>query len=165
MYSRKLTAPSSKRLAHDRPTTQFEAAFGDFAKTGGAVAAWRGVRETDRDVSELQHKNAMIKGQTNAMLTEAFVHAAMADKNIKLAVINTEDQSALKDLRSRLEVAVGIKIASRGDDGIEKVVLAPWTANFFPQPTDSKETPEWREKENFRSNFATAFQMHSQCLP
>lgn len=122
-----------------------------------AVAAFKVTKELDEKIAFEAQQNTARKGQTLAMLTEAFFHAAVNDKNIHLAKIHSDAGADTKDVRQRLEVAVGIKIASRGEDGTEKIVLAPWTKNFFPQPGETKETEGWQAKENFRTNFATAF--------
>jgi hypothetical protein len=122
-----------------------------------AVAAFKVTKETDDKISQMASENTAQKGQTLAMLTEAFFIAATNDKNVKLGNIHSDVAADLKDLRSRLEVAIGIKIASRGDDGVEKIVYADWAKKYFPQPGESKETDGWQGKENFRTNFATAF--------
>jgi len=124
-----------------------------------AVLAFKATKDTDEEINRLSTENRAQKGQTRAMLTEAFFIAANNDKNIKLGNIHSDAAADQKDLRQRLEVAVGIKVASRGDDGVEKIVFAPWAKDYFPQPGESKETDGWQAKENFRSNFATAFTM------
>ena len=122
-----------------------------------AVRAFKVTKDQDQQIADLQQQNSAQKGQTLAMLTEAFFVAANNDKNIKLGNIHSDAATDLRDLRSRLEVAVGIKIAKRGDDGVEKIVFADWAKDYFPQPGESKETDGWQVKENFRTNFATAF--------
>jgi hypothetical protein len=122
-----------------------------------AVAAFKITKETDAEIAELAQKNTAQKGQTLAMLTEAFYHAAVNDKNVKLGNIHSDAATDLKDLRQRLEVAIGIKIATRNEDGTEKIGYAPWAKDYFPQPGETKETEGWQAKENFRTNFATAF--------
>jgi hypothetical protein len=122
-----------------------------------AVKAFKVTKDHDQQIADMVQQNTAQKGQTLAMLTEAFFIAATNDKNIKLGNIHSDAAADLKDLRSRLEVAIGIKIASRGEDGVEKIVFAPWAKDYFPQPGESKETDGWQAKENFRTNFATAF--------
>ena len=122
-----------------------------------AVKAFKVTKDQDQQIADLQQQNTAQKGQTLAMLTEAFFIAANNDKNVKLGNIHSDAAADLKDLRSRLEVAVGIKIAKRGEDGTEKIVFADWAKDYFPQPGESKETDGWQAKENFRTNFATAF--------
>lgn len=122
-----------------------------------AVKAFKVTKDHDQQIADMVQQNTAQKGQTLAMLTEAFFVAATNDKNIKLGAIHSDQAADLKDLRQRLEVAIGIKIASRGDDGVEKIVFAPWAKDYFPQPGESKETDGWQAKENFRTNFATAF--------
>jgi hypothetical protein len=122
-----------------------------------AIKAFKATKDIDQQISDLTQQNQTQKGQTLAMLTEAFFKAATEDKNIKLGNINHDVAADLKDLRQRLEVAIGIKVAARGEDGVEKIVYAPWAKDYFPQPGEGKETDGWQVKENFRTNFATAF--------
>ena len=122
-----------------------------------AVEAFKATKDVDAQISELAQQNTAQKGQTLAMLTEAFFVAATNDKNIKLADIHSDQNATLKELRQRLEVAIGMKIVNRGDDGVEKIIFADWAKDYFPQPGESKETDGWQVKENFRTNFATAF--------
>jgi hypothetical protein len=122
-----------------------------------AVKAFKATKDVDSQISELSQQNTAQKGQTLAMLTEAFFIAATNDKNIRLGDIHSDENATLKNIRQRLEVAIGLKIASRGDDGVEKIVYAPWAKDYFPQPGEGKETDGWQVKENFRTNFATAF--------
>jgi hypothetical protein len=122
-----------------------------------AVIAFKATKDTDEQISKLAEQNTAQKGQTLAMLTEAFYHAAVNDKNVRLADIHSDQATSLKELRQRLEVAIGMKIASRGEDGIEKIVFADWAKDYFPQPGEGKDTAGWQVKENFRTNFATAF--------
>jgi hypothetical protein len=122
-----------------------------------AVKAFKTTKDNDQQIADMVQQNTAQKGQTRAMLTEAFFVAATNDKNIKLGNIHSDVAADLKELRQRLEVAIGIKIASRGEDGVEKIVFAPWAKDYFPQPGESKETDGWQAKENFRTNFATAF--------
>lgn len=126
-----------------------------------AVKAFKATKDTDAQISELSQENAQRKGKTLTMLTKAFYNAAVNDKNIRLADIHSEQGSTLKDLRQRLDVVVGIKVVQRGEDGVEKIVFAPWAKDYFPQPGESKETDGWQAKENFRSNFAAAY---SKCV-
>jgi hypothetical protein len=122
-----------------------------------AVMAFKTTKDIDAEIADKMQENQARKGQTLSMLTEAFYHAAVNDKNIHLAKAYSEAGADLKDIRQRLEVAVGIKIASRAEDGTEKIVYAPWAQKVFPQPGENKETDGWQAKENFRTNFATAF--------
>jgi hypothetical protein len=122
-----------------------------------AVAAFKQTKDDDQQIADMQAQNRVQKGQTLAMLTEAFFVAATNDKNVKLGNIHSDVAADQKDLRTRLEVAIGIKIASRNDDGTEKIVYSEWAKKYFPQPGESKETDGWQAKENFRTNFATAF--------
>lgn len=124
-----------------------------------AVKAFMATKQTDEKISELTNQNLQQKGQTLAMLTKAFVNAALNDKNIKLEIARLDDQKGKEasDLRQRLEVAVGIKHAQRGEDGVEKITYTPWTAKYFPQTGEDKKIGVGRQKENFRSNFAAIF--------
>ena len=122
-----------------------------------AVEAFKATKDVDAQISELAQQNTAQKGQTLAMLTEAFFIAANNDKNVKLADIHSDQAATLKELRQRLEVAIGMKVVNRGTDGVEKIVLADWAKDYFPNPGDNKETDGWQVKENFRTNFATAF--------
>jgi hypothetical protein len=121
-----------------------------------AVKAFKSVKDTDQTISDLMNENAAKKGQTLAYLTEAFVKAALNDKTILLANIHKDEKALQKTLRQKLDVAIGVKQVTRGEDGTEKFTMAPWTKDIFAQPGESKETPGWQAKENFRTNWATA---------
>ena len=111
----------------------------------------------DDQIRELTSENTRRKGQTLMSLTQSFVKAAMADKSVILGDINSDKKDDVTRLRSKLEVAVGIKIATKGEDGTDKLSLADWTKEFLPQPGMDKESEEWRKKETFRTNFAAVF--------
>jgi hypothetical protein len=118
-----------------------------------AVAALKSVKDLDDSIKEMTLQNTAKKGETLALLTEAFFKAATEDKNIRLADIHSEAIAEQKNLRRRLEVAIGQTVAKRGEDGTEKFVLSPWAENYFPLPGEDKETGIGREKENFRTNW------------
>lgn len=123
-----------------------------------AVQAFKMTKDLEQQRLDIVDRVNAVAGQTNAMLTETFFNAAKADPSIKLGDIHAEDERSTKELRQKLEVAVGIKVATVNDDGTVKVEYSPWAKNYFPQYGE-KEADEglWRTKENFRSNFATAF--------
>ena len=80
-----------------------------------AVKAFLQTKTTDDKINELMQQNTMQKGQTLAMLTEAFYHAATNDKTIKLENIRFDVKEDLSALRQKLEVAVGIKIETSSE--------------------------------------------------
>ena len=121
-----------------------------------AVMTLKSVKDVDQKIADMADENSRKKGQTLAKLTEAFVKAAVNDKTIVLRNIHSETGAEQKTLRQKLDVAIGIKIVSRGEDGTERFNLAPWTKDVFVQPGEQKDTPEWRAKENFRTNWATS---------
>jgi hypothetical protein len=121
-----------------------------------AVMAWKATKDTDQKISELSEQNNRQKGAALKMLTLAFIKAAQADKNIKLEDVYLEKSAKLTDLRQRCEVAVGIKVARKGEDGVERYEMAEWTHDVLPQPKEDKSQPGFQAKENFRSNFAAA---------
>ena len=111
----------------------------------------------DEQIKELNSENVRRKGQTLKDLTMAFVKAANNDKTIILGDVNSDKKDDAGRLRSKLEVAVGIKVATKNEDGTDKLTLADWTKAILPQPGMDKESEEWRKKETFRTNFATVF--------
>jgi hypothetical protein len=121
-----------------------------------AVMAWKATKDTEKQITDLAEDNARRKGAALKMLTLAFIKAATADKNIKLEDVYLEKSAKLNDLRQRCEVAVGIKVAKKGEDGVERYEMAEWTHDVLPQPKEDKSQPGFQAKENFRSNFAAA---------
>ncbi len=114
-------------------------------------------KQTDAAISEMTAENSARKGATLKALTLAFVKAATADKGVNLGHVQSDVDKEVSQLRQKLEVAVGIRVANRQPDGTDKVELAPWTSEFLPQPGENKESDEWRKKENFRTNFSAVF--------
>lgn len=121
-----------------------------------AVLAWKNTKDTQEKILEMSEQNKQQKGAALKLLTMAFVKAATEDKNIKLEDIYLEKSAKLNDLRQRCEVAVGIKVAKRGEDGVERYEMADWTKDVLPQPKEDKTQPGFQAKENFRSNFSAA---------
>ena len=121
-----------------------------------AVMAWKATKEMEDQISDLEAQTNKTKGAALKMLTLAFVKAATVDKSIKLEDIYLEKSEKLRDLRQRCEVVVGIKVARKGEDGVERYEMAPWTKDVLPQPKEDKNLPGFQAKENFRSNFAAA---------
>jgi hypothetical protein len=121
-----------------------------------AVMAWKQTKDVDAQITELSEQNNRQKGAALKMLTLAFIKAAQADKNIKLEDVYLEKSAKLTDLRQRCEVVVGIKVAKKGEDGVERYEMAEWTHDVLPQPKEDKSQPGFQAKENFRSNFAAA---------
>lgn len=119
-----------------------------------AVKAWKATKDTEEKITELSEQNNAQKSQTLKMLTLAFVKAAQNDPNVKLADVYRDKSEVQRDIRQRCEVAVGIKIAKKGEDGVERYEYAPWAKEVFPQPKEDKTLPGFQAKENFRSNFA-----------
>jgi hypothetical protein len=121
-----------------------------------AVMAWKATKDTDQKIAELSETNNRQKGTALKMLTLAFVKAASNDKSIKLEDVYLEKSAKLTELRTKCEVAVGIKVAKKGEDGVERYEMAEWTHDVLPQPKEDKTQPGFQAKENFRSNFAAA---------
>ena len=121
-----------------------------------AVMAWKSSKDADQKIAELSDENTKRKGHALKILTVAIAKAAAIDKNINLADIYLEKSDKLRDLRQRCEVVVGIKVIRKGEDGVERYEMAPWTKEVLPQPKEDKTLPGFQEKENFRSNFAAA---------
>jgi hypothetical protein len=121
-----------------------------------AVMAWKQTQDVEDQISDLVDQNTRRKGDALKMLTLAFAKAASIDKNIRLEDIYLEKSEKLRDLRQRCEVVVGIKVAKKGEDGVERYEMAPWTKEVLPQPKEDKNQPGFQAKENFRSNFAAA---------
>jgi hypothetical protein len=121
-----------------------------------AVMAWKNSKDVEAQIADLTDENTKKKGAALKMLTLAFAKAASIDKNIRLEDIYLEKSEKLRDLRQRCEVVVGIKVAKRGEDGVERYEMAPWTKDVLPQPKEDKNQPGFQAKENFRSNFAAA---------
>jgi hypothetical protein len=92
-------------------------------------------------------------------LMHAFWKAARNDPSIKIGDAFSEQKPLLKDLRQRLEVAVGLKERKVNDDGTVTFVQPKEVQAFFCQPGEDKTTKEGVQKENFRTNFATQFTM------
>ena len=121
-----------------------------------AVMAWKQTKDMEDQINDLVDQNTRRKGDALKMLTLAFAKAATIDKNIKLEDIYLEKSEKLRDLRQRCEVVVGIKVLKKGEDGVERFEMAPWTKDVLPQPKEDKNQPGFQAKENFRSNFAAA---------
>lgn len=122
-----------------------------------AMESFGEAKMADDQIRELSNENTRRKGQTLMSLTMSFVKAAKEDKNINLADINSDKKEDASRCRAKLEVAVGIKIATKNEDGTDKLTLADWTKEYLPQPGMDKESEEWRKKETFRTNFAAVF--------
>jgi hypothetical protein len=121
-----------------------------------AVMAWKATKDVETQIADLEDQNNRQKGHALKILTLAFAKAAAIDKSIDLSAIYLEKNEKNRDLRQRCEVVVGIKVAKKGEDGVERYEMAPWTKDVLPQPKEDKNLPGFQAKENFRSNFAAA---------
>jgi hypothetical protein len=148
------TASTSKKTAEPKAVA-FIAANALSTDVGAkAMEAFRISKNEDAKIAELSQENTKRKGETLKTLTLAFVKAATADKNIRLADCQSDTEKQVRALREKLEVAVGIRTVAQNADGTNKIELAPWTKEYLPQPGEDKESEDWRRKENFRTNFS-----------
>jgi hypothetical protein len=149
---------STKPMAKDSKAVGFVSPAAMSADVGQkAMEAFRVAKETDAEISTLQANNTARKYETLKSLTQSFCKAALHDKTINLADIHSEEDKTVAKLRTKLEVAVGIKQVAKTEDGTDRFSLSDWTADYLPQVGEDKTTAEWRRKENFRTNFAPVF--------
>jgi|SRR5215471_13633255 len=121
-----------------------------------AVAAFTPLwGEEKHKLEQMQNAAKTSKGATLHYLTMAFIKAAKNDKGVKLTDIYAETTTqAYKDLKLKLEVALGIRVVRKQEDGSEIKELSEWAQAYWPTPGDTKGTPTWQRKENFRTNWA-----------
>lgn len=128
-----------------------------------AVVAFKGIKDNMNEIADLEEANATSRRQTLRDLTLAFAKAAQNDKTIDLELVYSDTKSDVEKLFQKLRVAIGITVATRGEDGLDTFKLAPWTKDYFPQPgEDAKKDEAVKAKENFRSNFATQMKKAAQ---
>jgi len=121
-----------------------------------AVEAWTTTYNASGEIKDLEVRRDASKREALAYLTHAFVHAAKNEPTIILANVNSDKKGERDRLREKLFVAIGIKTARIGEDGAAILEYSDWAKSRFPQPGEDEKSPDWRAKENFRSNFATA---------
>jgi hypothetical protein len=149
---------STKPMATDKRAIAFVSPTAMSVDVGErAMAAFKNSKELDAQISELTQSNQVKKYETLKSLTMSFVKAAQADKTIDLGKIHSDVDKEVSQLRQKLDVAIGIRTATRNEDGTDKLSLAPWTKDYLPQPGENKDTPGFQPKENFRTNFAAVF--------
>jgi hypothetical protein len=122
-----------------------------------AVKAFKGVDTALNTAKDNIERAERGKRETLKDLTQAFTKAALNDKRIVLADQYSDEKKVIEAMNERLRVAIGIKVVQRGEDGTEKIVLAPWTADLFPQPGEDRKSDAWQAKETFRGNFGAIF--------
>jgi hypothetical protein len=116
-----------------------------------------GTFQSKEDLEDQLALNAKHQNGHLGKLTYAFWNAARVDGGIKLQDAFSENAAELKALRLRLEIAAGIKEETIQADGTRIYAHPDKVKQFFNQPGDAKDTPEWTKKDNFRTNFATQF--------
>src|SRR3954468_16309853 len=77
----------------------------------------------DDEINTLTERTTRIKGKAIQELFESFIKAAKNDPSITLAAIRGNDKAAKEILRQKLDVAIGLRIAQRGEDGIDKITM------------------------------------------
>jgi hypothetical protein len=147
-------AASTKPMAKDTKAVGFVLANAISADVGEkALANLKGAMETDAEISDLTFQSDKKKYLTLALMTDAFVKAAKADKRIDLGDV-LKDGKTWGVLREKLEVVMGVRIINRSEDGAEKITLAPWTKPYLVQTGENKSNCEtYQDKDTFRSNF------------
>jgi hypothetical protein len=121
-----------------------------------AVMAWKETKDIDNEIATLEEQNQKRKGAALKLLTMAFIKAATNDKTIVLEHVYKDKSTEQRELRQKMEVAIGLKVVKRGEDGVERYELAPWTADVLPQAKEDRTAPGYQAKDTFRANFAAA---------
>jgi hypothetical protein len=121
------------------------------------LASFAAMKTIDNDMKLMQDQKDAKKRETLNRLTLAFIHAAQNDKNINLMLAISKSNDDQKDIRERLYVAVGIKTETINEDGTKKIDWSKATEEYFPHSGLAKDSDEYKQRENFRSNFAGQF--------
>lgn len=113
---------------------------------------------TRESKEEEKHRSALmaVEQRTNAalsMLTNATIKAAMADPSIDLNS-GFRKGTPYNKLSTQIQVALGIKEFFELKSGSQGIRYTAAAKKFFPAPTDKKNSPEYRRKATFASNFA-----------
>jgi hypothetical protein len=144
-------APSNKAVGF-LASTAMSAGVGE-----KAIMAFQNIKEGIAEIKAIESENIAKRSETLKSLTMAFVKAARADTSIKLSDVHSKDDATSRAVKVKLEVAIGIRVATPNAEGGYKTEYAPWTADYFPQTGENKKDPDIRKKETFRTNFSTVF--------
>lgn len=92
-----------------------------------------------------------------AEMTLAVSKAAKADDTINLGAAFKDDKKASNLLFKQIRLALGldeIVTVGKGDKAVQKQQTAAAVSKYFPSPKDDKDSPEYKRKNTFRSNFS-----------
>jgi len=137
------------------PSTLYEVDKGALSVTVGPACVAelaKTMKEEAKVVDALDAIDRRMNYDIPAMLTEAIVKAAKADKSIDLAdVYGTKDRVTV--LNGKLGIALGLREIVTDDKDKQKLIWAKSLNKYFPAPGDKPEDETTVQKNTFRTNF------------
>ena len=156
------SAASAKPMAKD--TSKAVVAFVDpkaLAPKGEGEKVVKALCSSAAQIDELEQKLStakLNKGAALSAMTQLFIVAGKADKQINFAVVNSEDKKAKEKLFDRLRAVLGIIDVRINPDGTEVRTQSAWADEMFPRigetAKNTKEGDTFVGRETNRANFS-----------